>query len=422
MQKTLNYLLSITKLDRSVLLNIFAYGIIGLIFIGVQGVLTNLYLIELGLDLSFIGSLTASGMLIWAILSLPAGMIGTRFGTRAAVIAGFVLVAVGLTLYLCVVQLPPPLWETGFYLTNALFYIGAPLVAVNGTPYLMGVAPEHERNASFTLLGALTAITAFFGSLMAGFLPGVLMRVSNGSLDQAGAYNAVLWIGVPAYLVSALLMFKARSAPPVIEQAYGTVEKIRPPWGLLFFLGILFAMQLMSENFMFLFYNVYLGEDLSISTNQIGTIFAVGRLIPFFISPLLPLMLNRSGAGRVMTAGYLLMAIVFLLMARIPIWQVAAAGFILISLLSNFSVISRNIFSQEIVKPRWRTTVNAVISICLALSMGVAGMVGGRIIPIIGFSGMFTIGAALALLSVLLYSTWQLKASNRVTAETPIEV
>jgi predicted MFS family arabinose efflux permease len=248
------------------------------------------------------------------------------------------------------------------------------------------------------------------------------MRVSNGSLDQAGAYNAVLWIGVPAYLVSALLMFKARSAPPVIEQAYGTVEKIRPPWGLLFFLGILFAMQLMSENFMFLFYNVYLGEDLSISTNQIGTIFAVGRLIPFFISPLLPLMLNRSGAGRVMTAGYFLMAIVFLLMARIPIWQVAAAGFILISLLSNFSVISRNIFSQEIVKPRWRTTVNAVISICLALSMGVAGMVGGRIIPIIGFSGMFTIGAALALLSVLLYAIWQLKSSRRLLAKTPIEV
>lgn len=231
-------MLSITKLDRSVLLNIFAYGMVGFIFVGIQGVLTNLYLIELGLDLSFIGSLTASGMLIWAILSLPTGMIGARFGTRAAVIAGFVLVSVGLTLYLSVARLPPPLWETGFYLTNALIFIGAPLVAVNGIPYLMGVAPEHERNAAFTLLGALNAIAAFSGSLVAGFLPGVLIRVSNGSL---------------------------------------------------------------------------------------------------------------------------------------------------------------------------------------ALSMGVAGMVGGRIIPMIGFSGMFTIGAALALLAVLLYSIWQLKPSHRLPVKTQVK-
>ena len=167
MQKTLTYILSITKLDRSVLLNIFAYGMIGFIFVGIQGVLNNLYLIELNLDLSFIGSLAASGMLIWAVFSLPAGMIGARFGTRTAVIAGFVLVSVGLMLYLSVARLPRPLWETGFYLTNALTYVGAPLIAVNGTPYLMAVAPERERNAAFTLLGALMAFTAFFGSLMA---------------------------------------------------------------------------------------------------------------------------------------------------------------------------------------------------------------------------------------------------------------
>ena len=199
------------------------------------------------------------------------------------------------------------------------------------------------------------------------------------------------------------------------------VEKIRLPWELLLFLGILFAAQYMSENFIFVFYNVYLGEDLAIPTNQIGTIYAVGRLIPFFISPLLPLVLIRWGAGRVMTAGYMLMAIFMLLIARMSIGWVAAVGFILISLLSNFSVTARNIFSQEIVKPRWRTTVNAVVSICLALSMGAAGLVGGMIIPIIGFSGMFTFGAALALLAVLLYTTWQLMSSRRVTGKTQIK-
>ena len=40
----------------------------------------------------------------------------------------------------------------------------------------------------------------------------------------------------------------------------------------------------------------------------------------------------------------------------------------------------------------------------------------------IGFSGMFTIGAALSLMAVLLYSTWQLKSSQRVTGETRMKV
>ena len=144
---------------------------------------------------------------------------------------------------------------------------------------------KRERNAAFTLSGALNAITAFFGSLLAGFLPSVLMRASHGSLNQAGAYNAVLWLGVPAYLVSAFLMFKARSAPPVIEETHETIAKIQPPWGLLLFLGTLFVVQLLSENFVILFFNVYLNEGLSMPTDQIGVIFAVARLMPLFISP-----------------------------------------------------------------------------------------------------------------------------------------
>jgi len=414
MRKTLNYMRSIMKLDRSVLLNVFAYAMVGFVFIGIQGVLTNLYLIELGLDLSFIGSLTASGMLVWALFSLPAGMIGARLGTRASSITGFITISVGMMLYLSVARLPRPFWETSFYLTNVFTYLGASLCAVNGTPYLMGVAPEHERNAAFTLLGALTAITGFIGSLVAGFLPGILMRASSGSLDQAGAYNAVLWLGVPAYLFSALMMFKARSVPPVVEEAQeGKVEKNQPPWGLLLFLGILFAVQFMSENFVSLFFNVYLDKNLLLPTGQIGIIFAVARLVPFFLSPLLPLALNRWGAGRVMAGGYMLLAVTSLLIAWVPIWQAAAVGFILIGLWTNFMNSARNIYSQETARPRWRTTVNAVLIICLAVSLGAAGMVGGRIIPIVGFQGMFTIGATLALLSVALYFVWQLAASRR---------
>jgi MFS family permease len=419
MQKSLNYLLSITKLDRSVKLYILAFATIGFIFVGIQGVLTNLYLVGLGLDLKFLGNLTASGMLVWGLFSLPAGMIGTRFGTRAATIVGFVLVSVFFILYLCVAYLPHSLWETGFYVTNMAIWIAASLVTVNGTPYLMAIAPENERNVAFTLGGALNAVTGFAGSLVAGFLPGFLMRISNGSLSQVGAFNIVLWITVPAYLGSAVLLFKARSAPPMELQETRTETNNRAPWGLLVFLGILFILQLLSENFVNVFINVYFAEALLVTTARIGIIFAVVRLLPFFISPLLPLALNRWGSGWVMTGGYVLMILFLLIMALFPTWQAAAASFILISLVTSLTVTARTIFSQEAVQPRWRTTTSAVLTICMAVATGVAGIAGGRIIPIFGFSLMFFMGAVFAMLAVLQYIAWIFFSTRRLQLGEP---
>jgi predicted MFS family arabinose efflux permease len=121
-----------------------------------------------------------------------------------------------------------------------------------------------------------------------------------------------------------------------------------------------------------------------------------------------------------MTAGYMLLALFIILIAWIPIWQVAAAGFILIGSVTSFSLTGRTIFSQEIVKPRWRTIVNAVVIICSAVSLGAAGVVGGKIIPQFGFNGMFAIGAALALISVLVSFAWQWMSSRLVAVPKEI--
>jgi predicted MFS family arabinose efflux permease len=91
----------------------------------------------------------------------------------------------------------------------------------------------------------------------------------------------------------------------------------------------------------------------------------------------------------------------------------AATGFILFNVVISFSFTGRTIFSQETVQPRWRTTVNAVLIISTAVAIGGAGLAGGRIIPTLGFTGMFVIGAALALLAVLLYVAWYFLSKRR---------
>ena len=100
------YLMSILKLDRDILRFSFAWGMIGLIVLGINAVLMNLYVLKLGFDFSFLGNLNGSGQIVWVFAALPAGFIGTRFGLRNSLIAGYVVVILALACFLSVAWLP----------------------------------------------------------------------------------------------------------------------------------------------------------------------------------------------------------------------------------------------------------------------------------------------------------------------------
>jgi MFS family permease len=223
----LSYLLSITKFDRSVLLYMLAWSMIGFVHLGIYLVLTNLYIIKLGFDLSYVGILNGSGQIIWAIFALPAGMIGARFGLRNSLVAGFAIVSFGMAGFLSIAWLPQPAWTAGLLLSNAFTWIGAAVVVVNGSPYLMAITPEKDRNKAFTLQAALFTLAAFVGSLMAGMLPDFFLGRFPGVVTEAAAYNTVLWLSVPAYLVSAVLLLKV----PVPSRSSLPIFRVRPRYG-----------------------------------------------------------------------------------------------------------------------------------------------------------------------------------------------
>src|SRR5580765_7290642 len=110
--------------NRNVRLFLIVWGLIAFAYFGVQGVLLNLYLLRLGFDTPFIGSLIASGQLAWALAALPAGAIGKRVGLRAALMVGNALVALGVALVLLVERLPQSEWTVWLYLGWILSWIG----------------------------------------------------------------------------------------------------------------------------------------------------------------------------------------------------------------------------------------------------------------------------------------------------------
>jgi len=385
--------------NRSIQLFLVAWALMAFAYFGVQGVLLNLYLLRLGFDAEFIGLLTASGQLIWALVALPAGAFGRRLGLRAALITSEALMALAMGLLLMVEAAPRPLWTVWLFGSWMLFWVGVALVTVNSIPYLMHVTSAEERNHAFSAQGVVLALMGFAGSLAAGLLPGLLGAWLGGSLDQPAPYRQALWLAPLAYLLCLAVWTGARPVSP-LEEAEAVTAAARPT-RLLAFFGLIVFLLAASEGSVRTFFNVYLDADLNVPTPQIGAIFSVGQLLPVFIALIAPRLLSRWGTPLTLfltTAGMSLA----MLPLTLPHWASATFGFIGMNSMLAVNGPARSIFSQEIVLPRWRTTTSAIGTIGLALGWAGTAAVGGYLIARVGFRGLFFAGAALAFVAAIL--------------------
>ena len=155
----------------------------GFCYFGIISVLLNLYLLRLGYGPEFIGLFNGTAWLIYTFSCLPAGALGARWGVRRTMMAGVGLIVVGYGL-LPMAELIPGATREGWLLaTNSLAYFGGALWGVNGIPYLAGSTTPEERGHAFSLQAALLPLAGFAGSLVGGFLPGLVSAVFNVSLD-----------------------------------------------------------------------------------------------------------------------------------------------------------------------------------------------------------------------------------------------
>jgi len=68
------------------------------------------------------------------------------------------------------------------------------------------------------------------------------------------------------------------------------------------------------------------------------------------------------------------------------------------------------------VLPRWRTTTSAIATIGIGFGWASTALAGGYLIPRVGFSGLFWIGALLAFVAAILLWGYIRTRSNRSAA------
>jgi predicted MFS family arabinose efflux permease len=233
------------------------------------------------------------------------------------------------------------------------------------------------------------------------------------SLDDSLPYRLALCLAPAGYLLGAILFTRAKSIAARAQTRSASIASHRFPKSLFLFFGVMISLQAFGEGTVRNFFNIYLDSGLQMPPDQIGWIMGITQLFLILISFSLPAILARRGSVSVLAISATALSFLLLVLAWVPNQAAAAGAYLGINGLLVVMAVSRGLYSQESVSVQWRTSVSAVSTIALALGWGLAAWLGGNMVPEVGFPGVFTLGALLALLSVGVLAFWTREADGR---------
>ena len=403
-------------------------GLLLTVWLGLLAVLYNLFLLRLGFDARTIGLLAGLGALVWGLAALPAGLLSNRIGLRNSMLLGVGLFGFGIALTLLVEQLPQAQWQAWLLGCQVVTNVGIAFATVNAPPYIMAETDEYERPYAFAFLATLNPVAALLGSVLAGVLASQIASWQGLGLDQPDAYRLALWAGPILCGLSILPLFGAdpgRVAASAVETGESQELKGGAPLGLLAFWALVVFLAAIGEGTIRNFFNVLLDTQLHVPPTTIGFVMGAAQLLPILVALPLPLLLLRWGPGYTLLGGFVALSACLVpfafgsqlgLQAGSPVglavWLLGAAY---LGAAGTLAVIraARNMFGQEIVILRWRTSSQGAAMLGLAFGLAVAGVAGGVIIEAFSFSALYLAGALAALAAAGLLLGYLLRAAKR---------
>lgn len=388
--------------------SVFAITIDG----GIQSVLLNLYMLRLGFGPGLVGQVVFMGQLVFALSCLPAGRIGERWNLRKMMLVGLLLVLLGSIMVPATELMTAPLRVVWMTLANALMMMGMAGYYANQAPYLISLTQREARTAIFSVQSAFYSIFGFAGSLLGGMLPAIFARFSGSTLENSVPYALTLAL-VPLFVLIALrLMLLMKDATLTLEVAEPTDPSVIKPGAPALFTGAVSLIVLMSL-IRFLqvggvgatttFFNVYLDDKLGVSTERIGYILAISKLLGVPAALAVPWFTRRLGnAGTTIAASFVVVAAI-LPIAFVPVWWIAGIGYIFLWGVTPMRYSAFLVYIMEHCPPHLRGSMNGAGEMAAGLSFATVSLLGGYLIAGYGYSTLFVTGSLLTLAGALLF-------------------
>lgn len=407
---TTRLLKGLRSMSPAILLYLLGAALVGFALDGgVYAVLLNLYLTRLGYGPELIGLINSAGQLTFALFSLPAGAIGSRWGTRRALLLGMTMMMIG-TLIAPLADVLGPAVQMGWLIGNSiLIYVGMALFFVNTSPFVMEAVEAQRRAKVFSIQTGMMSLASFAGSLLSGLLPPLFASMLGTSLSQPAPYRYALMIAGIALIPALASIYFSRPVlvpqedQPVLLKAGAEVKRAAPILGVVVMIALVRLLQVAGIASTNTFFNVYLDSQLHVPIGQIGLIVAAGRLLGVPSALTSSTLAQRFGARNVVIGSSLLTVLAILPMAFIQHWLAAAFTFICIVSLSWVRYAVSQIFFLELVPPSRRAIVAGVTEMAAGLTFTGITFGGGFIITLLGYRTLFLTGAAMTLLSVILF-------------------
>ncbi|HSH83225.1 MAG TPA: MFS transporter [Herpetosiphonaceae bacterium] len=179
--------------------------------LAIYGLFFNLLVLALGYPRTFLGTLNLVSTAVAAMLSVPIWWSVTRLGLRRALLASGLLQAISA--FMCA------FWPTAspLLLASALSGGAAVLFHVSAAPFMMRHSDAAARDHLFSANAAINIGFAGVGSLVAGYLPGLVAPLLSIDVESAAAYRwtfAIAGAGLVLSLIPLLLVDRGRTPTP----------------------------------------------------------------------------------------------------------------------------------------------------------------------------------------------------------------
>jgi MFS family permease len=359
---------------------------------GIIAVVFNLYILSLGIGADVLGRILSAGPMAQALGSIPTGFLAERIGFRKSFL--FVYGVAGLASLLQSYAGSVPLIAAAAFIGGLAlsgdFVLRLPFLAVN--------SDASQRTRVYSVSSMLFSLSVSLGSLVAGYLPALLLRVVP---DLTMAYRYTLYIGGALRLSTLLPCMRVTEAPPKRTRSISLQPYL---WGMdrftlqqaivSLFVGLSFGSIISFANVMFVY-------KLGASREFFGTVAALS-IIPVTIgTAVAPSVARRLGSVPAVTwlRSAIPVSLITLAMTSNPI--VGAIAYWGQRVLAMMSQPLSFAFAMAAASEKSKAPVAAWLNVTFWLGNAIAAPVTGSFIARDNFSVPLLLSSAAALLAAL---------------------
>ena len=399
-------------LGRQFWLLSLALALLGIGFQGMIQLLKVLYELRLGFDAEFVGTLFAVGAACFALASVPAGALGSRFGAQAVMIMGAVMTTAGALMLAATQLLPAPVRALGPLAFEVLSPAGWSFLVVNQVAAITALTTPRSRRRAFGLKEALLGFGMLVGALVGGLLPGFFARLLGMTTAEAAPYGYAILAAAILSMAAFVPLILLRPVPRV-ERATAGASSL-PPLPLILVVGMCAFLNNMAFATVRVFSAAYMDTIFNLPTSLIGAVASLGTLVAIGAALSTARLARGRGSIFAMLVATIVTGVSVLVMAIVPSWGMVSVGVIGTLGMASLWVPAYQLVQMDLAAAEWRSVVAGIGSLTMSLGFGTMSLAGGRIVVAFGYRTLYVIAALLAFTSVLLI----LAISRLVTRQT----